>query len=96
MSIWEVVFDNTVPVCRVGELQPKDQRVFIGLLETVARILIGSLCFYYCDSEITTEAQKVIGTLLWATRDFASRHDDSPVSEGLLSADLLVIPPRCV
>lgn len=90
------MLDNTVAARRVGELEAKDDRVVFGLLEAVAGLFVGSLCLYKCDGEITSVAQKVIGALLRATGDFAANDDDPPVREGLLLADLVVVPTRCV
>ena len=90
------MLNDTVTVGRVGEPEAENLRVLFGLLKPVAGFLVSGLGFYNSDGEIASVAQKVIGALLRATADFAASDDDAPVSEGLLFADLFVVPTCCI
>jgi hypothetical protein len=81
-----------VPIRGVGELEPEDQRIFFGLLETVARILVRRLSLDYGDGKDPPVAQEVIGALLRPAQGASARYDNAPVGECPLFIDLVVCP----
>lgn len=88
----KVVLDDPVTVGRVGKLEAEDLGVLLGLLEAIPCVLIRSFRFDDPDHEIACITQEVIGSLLGTARDSVARHDDPPIGESLLLADLVVTP----
>ena len=88
----EVVLDDPVAVGGVGEFEPQDLGVVLGLLEAVAGFLVDGLCFDDRKREVAAVLQEVVGTLLRTAGRFCSGDHDAAVGEALLLADLVVGP----
>ena len=90
------MLDDAVAVRRVGELQPQNLSIFLGLLQTVARGLIGRFRFENCNGEVSAISLQVIRPLLRATNCSVTNEYNPAVGKALLLADLVVFPSGAV
>ena len=90
------MLDDAVAVGRIGKLEAKNLRIFLGLLQPVPGCTVGSLGLHDRDREIPAIAQQVISAFL-RTADRPVAHEHNPaVGEALLLADLRVFPTGAI
>ena len=87
---------DAVAVCGVGELQPKDFSVVLGLLQSLARRGVGGLGLDDRNGQVRAVSENVIRTFAWSTVPPAAGDDNPPVGEGHLLVDAMwfVLPAR--
>ena len=76
-----VELDNAVAVGRVGEFEPEDFGVRLGLLQPLARGGVGRLGFDDRDSHVGAIAQDIVGALAGPAMTAATSHEDAAVGE---------------
>ena len=83
-------------VRRVGELQPQDFGVVLGLLQAVAGRLVGGLGLDDGEGEIARVAQEVVDALRRLADEALADGNDAPVGDGALLGDGMgFVVPAC-
>ena len=90
------MLDDAVAVRRVGELQPENLGIFLGLLEAIAGGSVRCLRLDHSDGKIPAVAEQIIRAFLRAADRPISDEHDAAIGEALLLADLRVFPTRAV
>jgi hypothetical protein len=92
----EVVLNDPVSVRRIGELQAEDLRVFLGLLQPIAWLLVRRFRLHHREHEVAGMAQEVVSTLLRPPSDLRTGNNDAAIGEGELFVDMVVSPASVV
>jgi hypothetical protein len=91
-----VEFDDAVPVCRVGKLNPEDLSIVFCLLQSVSSQFVRWLGFDDSQHEILRVTQQVVGAFRRTPARLTSYDDDACIGEAFLFAYLVIVPPRAV
>src|SRR5437870_2351992 len=92
----KIVLDDAPTICGIRELEPKNERILLGLLQAITGVCIDSLRFHHRYRKITAIAKQIISPFLRLALNLRADHDNASISETSLLTDLLVCPAGSV